>query len=370
MPSVSPTNHPTITPGPSASPTDFPTFTSKTQFAETTYILSEVPGALPAKQLVTFTTVAKEVLQSIVDKEEAAKIDILYVEVLDQVFTSSNGERRQLKKGENGILQIAMKIAAEISPGDFAGFPELIDFIVLSTETDKEMEEKLKKAKDFYGFTPSAALSGGSDGSGDKSTFSSGAITGIAISCIAGVALLFYQGRKTNLRVLTRKQGSWDRSDEGILAGSNDDYSAGAYGKNSYIPKDWNASSPQSVGDDTNFSTDAVLAGKNPSSKRSFRKMFRRGGKQSPTQANEAILKDLEHNFSHSPSIQITQTDTSDVLRSPQRNASDVAMMAPVMEEEPSIHSRDTLMSNNTLEEMTAIETILESPSDEQTYRN
>lgn len=45
-------------------------------------------------------------------------------------------------------------------------------------------------------------------------------------------------------------------------------------------------------------------------------------------------------------------------------------MMAPVMEEEPSIYSRDTLMTNNTLEEMTAIETILENPSDEQTLRN
>ncbi|CAJ1955531.1 unnamed protein product [Cylindrotheca closterium] len=379
VPSVSPTNRPTVTPQPSIPPTEFPTITSKTQFAETDYILSDVPGALPAKQLVTFTTVAKEVLQSMVDKEESAKIDILYVEVLDQVFTPANGERRQLKKGdENGILQIALKVAAEISPGDFAGFPELLDFIVLSTETDKVMEEKLKRAKDFYGFTPAAVEGSGSGGKEDV-TFSNGALAGIALSCVAGVALLFYHGRKTHYRVLTRKRGSYDRSGEGILAGSNDDYSADAYGKNSYIPKDWDASSPQSVGDDgsklTSFSTEAVMGGK-PSSKRSFnpKKMFRRSGKQSPTQANEAILDDLEKNFSDS--IQITHTTSDMVSRSSTGRsgmgrrepsaASDAAMMPPVMEDE-SGHSRGTLRSNNTLEEMTAIETILENPSDEQT---
>ena len=52
--------------------------------------------------------------------------------------------------------------------------------------------------------------------------------------------------------------------------------------------------------------------GGKPNSKKYFKKMFRRSGKQqSPTQANEAILNDLEKNFSDS--IQVTQT-TSDVV--------------------------------------------------------
>lgn len=259
LPSVTPTNHPTITPQPSIMPTDHPTITSRTHFTETTYILSDVPGALPAKQLVMFTTVAKEVIQAIVDKEEGVKIDILYVEVLDQVFTAANGERRILKKGENGILKIAMKIAAEISPGNYAGFDELIDFITLSTETDIEIEDKLKKAKDFYNFKPIAAQSNGAGGSGEDITFSNGAVAGIALSCVAGVALLFYHGRRTHSRVLTRNRRYYDKGDEGILAGSNDDHSAEAYGKNSYIPRDWNASSPQSVGDDGSKLVSAVM---------------------------------------------------------------------------------------------------------------
>lgn len=37
------------------------------------------------------------------------------------------------------------------------------------------------------------------------------------------------------------------------------------------------------------------------------------------------------------------------------------------MEEPGSGHSRGTMQTNDTLEEMTAIETILETPSDEQT---
>ena len=41
-------------------------------------------------------------------------------------------------------------------------------------------------------------------------------------------------------------------------------------------------------------------------------------------------------------------------------------MMPPVMEENTG-HSRGSLRTNGTLEEMTAIETILETTSDEQT---
>jgi len=387
FPSAVPTNYPTTSPKPSVEPTNGPTITSKTHFSETTYILSDVPGVLPAKQLVIFTTVTKEVVQSFVDKEEA-KIDILYVEVLDQQFSEANGERRYLKNGGNGILQIKMKIAAEISPGNFPGYPELVDFILLSTETDKEMEAKLKKTKDFYDFKPVSAQGNGVGGRGDERNFSNGAVAGIAISCIASVALLFYHGRRTHVRVQTRMAGSFtDESGDAILRGSSDDSSSGAFGgKSSYVPRDWNASSPQSIGDEsrfTTFSTNAVLGGNSNGKKRSFaKKMFRRSGRDSPTQANEIILHDLERNIQDNinlerniqDSISITQT-SSDIVNSGmccsvvQPNCpTDNSMMAPV-QEESNAHFRTTydgtIESEDTLDEMTAIETILETPSDE-----
>lgn len=113
--------------------------------------------------------------------------------------------------------------------------------------------------------------------------------------------------------------------------------------------------------------------------------MFRRSGRESPTQANELILRDLERDVQNSINqdcISITQTRSDivtpgmccSVVEPPYSHRSlhptDHSMMA-VQEEEPSGHSRNTgagnFQSESMQEEMTAIETILETPSDEYT---
>lgn len=240
--------------------------------------MEDVPGKMPDPQLVTFTTVTKEIIQSALQTPDGVTIEILYVQVMEQEFyvtEKDDADRRKLKK--KGLLEISMEVAAAITPGDFDGFPRMLQELILDSTTDTQIDTALQKNEQFFDFEPLSVSSQSDEDAADKKRFSNGAMIGLATSCVVGVGLFFYQARRTNRRVTTRriKAASFtDESDEEEnhhRKAQNDDSSShgddpsGAFGgKSSYVPKDWDSyvpkewdsSSPQSTGGETKFVSD------------------------------------------------------------------------------------------------------------------
>lgn len=223
---------------------------------------------MPEQQQVTFTTVAKEVIQNSLDTADDVSIEILYVQVKNQQFfptASAGSNRRALQDKVVGILEIEIEVAAAITPGDYSGFQEMLEELVLDSSTDILIDDALKKIEAFFDFEPVSLSSQPDEDPSDEGTFSNGAMVGIATSCVVGIGLFFYQARQTHVRVASRRMKTasfTDESDEDDNHRTKDDYTncedpSGAFGgRSSYVTKDWDASSPQSIGDDTKFVSD------------------------------------------------------------------------------------------------------------------
>jgi hypothetical protein len=271
-PTSKPSSNPTLSQQPSSPPTNFPTVSSKKHTALVNFILGGVPGAMPEQQQVTFTTVAKEVIQNSLDTADDVSIEILYVQVKNQQFfpTASTGSNRRALQDEVedefvGVLEIEMEVAAAITPGDYSGFQEMLEGLILDPSTDILIDDALKRNEAFFDYEPLMLSSQPAKDPSDEGTFSNGAMFGIAASCVVGVGLFFHQARRTQVRVAGRRMKTasfTDESDEDDNHHTKDDFSngedpSGAFdGRSSYVPKEWDATSPQSIGDDTKFVSD------------------------------------------------------------------------------------------------------------------
>jgi hypothetical protein len=219
---------------------------------------------MPEQAQVTFTTVAKGVIQNSLDTADDVSIEILYVQIKNQQFfpnASTGSNRRVLQDVVMGILEIEMEVAAAITPGDYSGFQEMLEELVLDSSTDRLIDDALKKNEAFFDFEPVLLSSQPDEDPSDERNFSNAAMVGIAASCVVGIGLFFYQVRRTNERVASRRMkaaSSTDESDEEDNHQTKDDYTNGEdpSGTFGYVPKGWDASSPRSIGDDTKFVSD------------------------------------------------------------------------------------------------------------------
>eukprot|EP00980_Cylindrotheca_fusiformis_P005860 scaffold1231_cov107-Cylindrotheca_fusiformis.AAC.8 len=314
-----PSFQPTLSQQPSSGPTDFPTVSSKKHSATVAYILDHVPGELPDQQLVAFTTVAKDVIQSSLDTPDTVDIEILYIRVKEQTFFSNEKPgRRALKKEDMGVLELKLEVTAAITPGDYIGFPEMMEELILDSKTDKKIDDELKKVEKFFEFGPNLLSGPGKKDDKDDKTFSNGAKVGIAFSCVAGIGLFIHQYRRKSGPGIGRIKGITSLTDDSDGGENNGDDSSGiAIVNASYVPNDWDTSSPRSTDGETKFttsSTNAVVAGNVAAVKK--RSFF---GRKKEADSDD-ILDDLEEQKASSYSDIAEQSSSVAVLETEQTN--------------------------------------------------
>jgi hypothetical protein len=186
-----------------------------------------------------FTTVSKEILQEYFDSSQAATIEVLYVEILKQTYietADSNRRSPTTHSKSSGILDVHMKVVADIIPGDYFNFANDIEAFFEKDDNVQALDEKLRNLEDFWG-SVEAITSQNDDIATTKIHIS--LASGGAAAIIIAVLGLIHQGRRATVRSRSKLKAVSFTDEES----DNEKYANAELpiGSHSYIPKDWNS---------------------------------------------------------------------------------------------------------------------------------